>query len=332
MDGVDDALGFIARAEHATVDSEVMHLIEEQLRSLAATFHSPTARFISPLLNIQRAAFRLLDGPTTPEQARDLFFLASIACGLLANIGIDATQPATAHIYARAALLCADRAGHPGLRLWSRVEQGRVAYWNGAPGEALHHFAAAEQDAAAVTGTLPAHLAVQQARAHAALGDAASTQAALARAADAREHVRPDDLDEIGGGSLTLPLATQLMVRADALSYLPGHAEVESAAEEAVQILDTPDHGGSDYGNLVCARVDLALARVRQRDVDGARDALNPVLELPASRIYHGIRTQVQRLRAPLADPGYHSSPAARDLATQIEHVAQTPGTTRLPE
>ncbi len=56
----------------------------------------------------------------------------AITSGLLARAGVDLNQLHAARMNARAAFLCADRADHPGLRMWRRIEQARAAYWSGA--------------------------------------------------------------------------------------------------------------------------------------------------------------------------------------------------------
>jgi hypothetical protein len=331
-DGVDDTIGFIARAHRAEPDSEIMELLDTNVRAVAAEFHAPSSRFIPSLMTLRRASFHLLDGPTNPDQARDLYFLAAVVCGLIANAALDASQPAMAEVYGGAAWLCADRAGHPALRCAVRTQQGRIAYWTNAPREALHYFALAETDAAHIRGSGSAQLAVQQARVHAVLGDEPAMRAALIRAEEARQHFEPDDIDRLGGAIYTSPVAEQLWVQADGLSYLPDHAAAAAAAEAAIAVLDTPDFGGSDYGNLAVARSVLALAQARQGDADAARAAVTPVLQLPSGQMYHGIRRQIGRIGEPLSVSGFRNSVAARELAADLEFVTHIPESARLPE
>jgi hypothetical protein len=71
---------------------------------------------------------------------------------------------------------------------------------------------------------------------------------------------------------------------------------------------------------------------VRQGELDGAAEALRPVLDLPASRRTHSIRKQIHRVHSTLCEPRYATVPTARDAAAEIEAFCQTPRTTRLPE
>ncbi|WP_131831300.1 hypothetical protein [Frankia sp. CcI49] len=325
----EEAFNFLVNAERAAARPEVLDFLTQQVRSLAIAFPTEATNLVGPLLDAQRVAFRLLDGPTPPDQARDLYFLAAITSGLLARAGVDLSQHTTADIYARVAYLCADRADHPGLRIWVRTEQARAAYWTGAPHEALRYIEAAEADVHLVHGTAAIETAVQAARAHAALGDSAQAHAAIRRAVDLRERTRPDDLDEIGG-ELSTPVAVQLFIASDALTRLPEDPRAEQAAMDAVEAFAAA--GNASYGSRAGAHINLALARTRRGDVDGAQDALRPVLAIPAQRRNHGIRTLMQRIQGALTDQRYGRSPQALDIAAEVENYCQVTPTTRIPE
>ncbi|WP_322750527.1 MULTISPECIES: helix-turn-helix transcriptional regulator [unclassified Frankia] len=327
----DETFQFLVNAERAVPSPEVMDLLHAEVRRLVAAYPTQATNLVDPLISAQRVAFRLLDGPGVPHQSRDLYFLAAITSGLLALAGVDLSQFQAARMNARAAYLCADRADHPGLRVWIRIEQARAAYWSGAPREALRYLSLAHADAETVTGSMPVQLAVQEARAHAALGDVAETRAALARATETREHVQADDLDEIGG-ELTFPQAVQLFVSADALTLLPDHAEAERAATEAVHAFDTPDAADASYGSKAGAYIDLAMVRIRQGEVEGGRETLGPVLAIPPAQRNHGIRTLIRRVHGSLSDPRHAGSAVARDTAAEIETFSAVPTSTRLPE
>jgi hypothetical protein len=284
---------------------------------------------LADLAAAQRFGFRLLDGPADPGRSRDLYFLTGVACGLLAHAGLDLGQTDAAMTQARTALLCADRAGHPGLRVWVRNEQCTIARWAGWHHEALRFTRLAAADADAVRGTAAVGRALREARARAAVGDADRAHAALTLAAEARDRVEPDELDELGG-QVAFSTSDGLWITADTLSMLPDHAAAERAAAEALAVFDR--EGYASFGSIAATRADLALARARQTDVDGAREALRPVLDLPPRRRVHGVLTNLQRVHEALGAPGYHGSPAARDTAAEIEAFSQLPARAGLPE
>jgi transcriptional regulator with XRE-family HTH domain/tetratricopeptide (TPR) repeat protein len=327
----DETFQFIVNAERAAPAAEVVDLLQSEVRRLVAAYPKESMSLTGPLLGAQRAAFRLLDGPGVPDQARDLYFLAAVTSGLLAHAGVDLSQFHAAHLNARAAYLCADRAGHPGLRTWIRIEQARIAYWSGSPREALRYLSLAHPDADTVTGSMPISLATQEARAYAALGDTTQTMAAITRAHNARDRTRPDDLDEIAG-ELANPLSVQLTVTADALALLPDYAQAERAAAEAVREFETQSDSEVSYGNRAAAQINLAVAHIRQGEVDGARAALGPVFSITPAQRTHGMRSLMRRVHRSLSAPGYVGSAVARDTATQIEAYCDTLTPVRLPE
>jgi hypothetical protein len=54
-------------------------------------------------------------------------------------------------------------------------------------------------------------------------------------------------------------------------------------------------------------------------DLDGARTALRPVLELSADRRPSGITTITLRVHVALRDPRYYGTPAAREMQEEYE-------------
>ncbi|MDQ2708868.1 MAG: hypothetical protein M3Z25_15065 [Actinomycetota bacterium] len=110
-------------------------------------------------------------------------------------------------------------------------------YWAGRLDDSLRY---AQQQATEVAdpggGTSAVWLIANQARSLAALGRLAEAHAAIERAADARENVEPDELDDFGGlGTFTRP--RQLYYAADALRW-GGRDEAESTERLALFALD----------------------------------------------------------------------------------------------
>lgn len=327
----DDAARFLAHAQAADAGPDAVTLLYNEVRRIARAFPIDGSPALLPALTAaQRFAFRALDGPAPPEQTRDLYFLAGVTCGLLAHAGRDLGQIDAAMTQTRTALLCADRAGHTGLRVWLRNEQSSTARWAGWHHEALRYTQLAAADAAAVPTNAAFGRALREARAHAAIGDADNARAALTAAEQARQQAQPDELTDIGG-QLTLSRPDGLFVAADALSMLPSPAEAEHAATDAVAAIIS---AASDVsaGNKEGAHITLALARARQGDVDGTREALRPVLSLPPNQRVFGIVTNLQRVQASLNSSRYAGSPAARDTSAEIEEFSQLPARTRLSD
>ncbi len=60
-------------------------------------------------------------------------------------------------------------------------------------------------------------------------------------------------------------------------------------------------------------------------EVDGARDALAPVLELAPERRIGGIVTSAARVHHALSDQRHASSPVARNIREEIEAFCRVP-------
>ncbi|MGH3885136.1 MAG: hypothetical protein ACRDSZ_00975 [Pseudonocardiaceae bacterium] len=123
----------------------------------------------------------------------------------------------------------------------------------------------------------------------------------MARAADARDRVQPDELDSLGG-LCTFSRPHQLYYAADALSW-GGQAEANRTERLASDALDA--YGGAPaqdraFGGVAGTRSALAVARVFRGEIDGAAEALAPVLELPVAQRIHGIVTSVEHVRSAL--------------------------------
>ncbi|MDQ3154127.1 MAG: hypothetical protein M3R63_21230, partial [Actinomycetota bacterium] len=150
---------------------------------------------------LRNRAFELLEGRQYPEQSRELYLVAGVLCGVLANASFDLGWLPAAETQARTAFLCAELAGNNALRAWVRGTQSLVAYWDERPRAAVE-LAADGWRYVPETGTAWVRLAAIEARAHARLRDQRGTENALARAEQAREEVRgPDD----PGGMLAFP-------------------------------------------------------------------------------------------------------------------------------
>ena len=117
---------------------------------------------------------------------------------MLAKASHDLRDPYTAMTHARSALLCAKNAEHPALKAWVHGLQSLITYWAQRPREALD-YAQAGQDISGLTGSVKIWLASLEARAWSALGSGLASGQAMERAADLREGLTPDDLDDLGG-------------------------------------------------------------------------------------------------------------------------------------
>jgi len=296
------ARDFLTRIEASNVGTETLAQLVDDLRRLVIAYeHQPLPTLLGELVDTQDRAFVLLEGRQRPEQTRDLYLIAGIACGLMAKASHDLGAAHDAMTQAHTGYACADNAGHDGLRAWTRGLQSLITYWSGRLEESVRYAQSGAEAATRSHGTAGVRLASNEARALAALNRLDDAHAALARAADARDRVQPDELDSLGG-LCTFSRPRQLYYAADALSW-GGQAEANRTERLALDALDAyagaPAHDRA-FGGVAGTRSALAVARVFQGEIDGAAEALAPVLDLPVAQRIHGIVTSVEHVRTAL--------------------------------
>jgi hypothetical protein len=318
----EEAAEFLRRAQSTAATADALTLLNNELRRIARLFPIEGGPALIPsLAAAQRFIFRHLDAPE-PDYARDLYFLAGATSGLLARAARDVGQLDAAMTHTRTALLCADRAGSTALRLWIRNEQASSARWAGWHHESLRYALIADADAVSVRGSAGVKHAYLRARALAAVGDLRAASDALSAADGVRDRRQHDDLDDFGG-QLTFSDADALYIAADAYSLLPDAAAAERAATAALAAFAAVPSAENDHGSQAGAYTALALARVRNSEPDGAREALAPVLALPIQHRVYGVFVDVHRVREALTAPAYHGAATAHDIAAELEAFTQ---------
>jgi hypothetical protein len=316
----DRARDFLARIEASNVGAETLdQLIDDVRRLVTAYQQQPLPTLLGDLADTQDRAFELLEGRQRPAQTRDLYLIAGIACGLMAKASHDLGAPHDAMTQARTGYACADNAGHDGLRAWTRGLQALITYWSGRLEDSVRYARLGAEEAARSRGTAGIWLASSEARALAALHRLEDAHIALARATEARDRMQPDELDSLGG-LCTFSHPRQLYYAADSLAW-GGEAEANDTERRALEALDAYAGAADEdraFGDESGTRSALAVARVLLRQIDGAAEALAPVLELPPPKRIHGIVTSVEHVRTALRaveDPGRD----AVELAGAIE-------------
>ncbi|MGH3914427.1 MAG: hypothetical protein ACRDTC_13640 [Pseudonocardiaceae bacterium] len=321
----DKARDFLTRLEASHVGAETVDQLADDVRRLVFAYgRQPLPTLLDDLVHTQDHAFELLERQQRPEQSRDLYLVAGITCGLMAMASQDLGAVHDAMTQARAGYACADNAGHDGLRAWIRGLQANISYWSERWDDALRYAQLGADAAARSRGSAGVLLFSTEARALGALNRREEVQAAVARSADALDRVQPDDLDVLGG-LCTFIRPGQLYYAAEAFSWgdEPEAVQAERFALEALEAFPVVVPGGS-FRNEAVARCVLAVARVTQGTLDGAVEALSPVLGLPPTQRVHGIVTAVERVRTALSaikNPGRD----AVELAGAIEAFTAEP-------
>jgi hypothetical protein len=315
---------FALLAGQGELADETLDQIYDDVRQLVSAYpQRPLATILGDLVTAQDTVFTLLENRRRPAHARQLYLLGGLLGGMLAKASHDTADPQTALTQSRTAYLCADQADHDGLRAWVRGLQALITYWDGRLNESVRYAQQGAQFAERSSSTAAVWLPVSEARAWAALGNVAATQHAIERAEGAWDNVHGDELDELGG-MCKFSRARQLYYTADALAWLPAEAgQAQDYATQAVTAYQDATSPEWAFGDAAGSRCDLAVARIALGEIDGARDAIAPVLELPAEQRIRGIISSVQHVHTALRRP--ELPPAGRELQEEIEVFAKTP-------
>jgi hypothetical protein len=315
---------FALLAGQGELADETLDQIYDDVRQLVSAYpQRPLATILGDLVTAQDTVFTLLENRRRPAHARQLYLLGGLLGGLLAKASHDTADPQTALTQSRTAYLCADQADHDGLRAWVRGLQALITYWDGRLNESVRYAQQGAQFAERSSSTAAVWLPVSEARAWAALGNVAATQRAIERAEEAWDNVHGDELDELGG-ICKFSRARQLYYTADALAWLPAEAgQAQDYATQAVTAYADATSPEWAFGDAAGSRCDLAVARIALGEIAGAREAIAPVLELPAEQRIRGIISSVQHVHTALRRP--ELPPAGQELQEEIEVFAKTP-------
>jgi hypothetical protein len=300
-----------------------MEQVLDDVRELGAVYsRQPLPEILSRLASTQDIVFTLLEARQVPAHARQLYFLAGVVGGLLARASHDLADPYAALTQARTAFICADRADHNGLRAWIRALQSMITYWADRPYESVRYAQSGTEFAAAAHNTTAVWLPAVEARAWAQLGNADRVCELIERAQQMRHQVQPDDLDDLGG-ICTFGGSRQLYCAADALAWLPEQAVTcQRYAEQAVEAYRDTSIPDWSFSFQAGSHADLAIARISSGELDGAAEALAPVLELPAERRTNPIIRSMQRVNTALGSRSLAGG--SRTLKEEIQAFTDT--------
>jgi len=157
------------------------------------------------------------------------------------------------------------------------------------------------------------------------MGNADDAQAAIQRAEMTWADVRSDELDELGG-ICTFSRARQLYYSADAYAWLPGHSEIaENYSTAAVDAYADPSGSDWAFGDQAGAYASLAIARLGHGEIDGANEAIGPILALAPDRRINGVVHSALRVHDALRRPETPNSTGVAATREAIEAFARTP-------
>lgn len=279
--------------------------------------HQPVFPLYVELRDLRDRAMKVLERRVPAEHARDWFHTTGLVCAAMANAAFDLGHSVAAEAQARTAFQCAEQAGSDALRCWIRGTQSLVAYWDDRCRDAVE----LAQDGLRhqpESGTAMVRLAAVEARGQARLGDAHAAERALTRAEEAREQVAEADDP---AGLMEFPVAKQYGYASSTALWLGGQVGLARAERDAITAIAgyaQEPAARQRIGELCLARLDLAAARLRGGELDGAVEQVDLVLDAAAARRTEAVLRRLRRLGKALERTPLQAAPAAVELREKI--------------
>ncbi|MEV6987271.1 hypothetical protein AB0M95_39265 [Sphaerisporangium sp. NPDC051017] len=317
----DESAGFARVVGQTNIGPTDLDQLEADVRHLARRYLTePLVPLFRKMCRIRDLTFSLLNGRQYPEQTRRLYVIAGRLCGLLASVCSDLGYYDAADTHARTAWLCAELSGDDKLRAWILSTRSLIAFWDGRIQDAVQH--AEHGISFSAHGIELVRLRSLEARARAKLGDEERTRSALRAAEETRQHVQDDHQYE---GMFVFSPGNQERCAGSSYLWLGIPAASVTSLERALVYFqsEVPAMGNEpSYAHTIVTRLDLALAHLRNGDLDGALEVVRPVIGLPPDLRLAGVVRRTHVLGRLLATPALRSTPLAQQLAEQMEDFA----------
>lgn len=326
----DESATWAQCAEASNVGDIALEQLLAEIRALAGDYllSDPTSLFLRTR-RLRDRVFGLLEGHQYPRQSTELYAAAGYLCALLAWMSSDLGQLRDAGTQGRTAWLCAELAGHNALRAWVLSTRSKVAFWDGRVRDAVAY--ARHGATYRSSGTVGVLLACQEADAWSVIGAHDEALGALGRADDAR--AAQVGTDEVGGIFSCQPSRQDNYTAA---VHLRGGraAEALRATHSALALLAVQPVRA--YGTEAQIHISQASAHLTTGEIDGAREALAPVLAMPPD---HRLAPVARRLSELSAVIDHSAGGGARTVGLRSaitewcadsapRHLALSPGST----
>ncbi len=277
--------------------------------------HTPPEQLFGQVRECRQWVSSMVAGRQTLSQRRHLCVVGGWLSGLLGHLALDLGDSAVAHAHCLTAWQLAAESGDTRLGAWVWGTQAMIAFYAGDAVDALR-YALAGLDIAPRNSFVHTRLLAQQGRAHARLGDADGVSVAFARAEDAFESVTEKASHSIF--SFDYPYLP--FYAGTSYTALAKPKKAQTFAQQAVTLCDAAAVNWPVARAL--ARVDLALAAVRQNEPDRACAVTAEALEIcatqrPVDLIIRRTGEVVREMQP------YQAMPSVRDLRERQANLAR---------
>jgi tetratricopeptide (TPR) repeat protein len=312
------------QAEQRDIGDATLEQLRSDVTRLSRDYMTGESfRLFQDMRRVRDRIYAALDRRLWPRDQTDLYLLLGCLNCLMAAAADDLGHPYASEELIRAGWAYAIAIDHKPLMAKLRADLAAVAYWHNRPRQARDLAASGLRYLDA--GPNAAQLHLKYGRAAARMGDADLARHAIGQARDARDRPNEDDLLEFGGES-GYSRASQSYLAGSTLLEIPG-AERDAIAEleHATELYEAGPEEGEDHGFelRMLTQIELATARLRVGELDGARPALSVVLALPPGKRIDPFPQRLETVRAELARSRYHGAAQASDLAAEIEDFSR---------
>lgn len=317
----DESSQFLAWAEDENVGELTLDQLHTQIRRISQAYlKSPTAPLFTRTKEVRDRAFTLLAGQQRPSHTRDLYAAAGWSLIMLSWMSVDFGRPEAGEDHARAAWLCAERAEHDGLRGWVRAAQHKVAYWRDDFDQAGTYATDGLRHA---TGSAALFLASFYANDLARNGQRDQAWEALRYAWEIAES--SDQAGDELAGPFTCAIGRAQSCWADTQLILGAADAALEYADRAVAATRLVQ--GS--GHMV--HVDKARAHIALGQLDGAEQALAPVLAIGPEYRVRPLIARMNDVQAALATSPHATDPIADRMRSELQAFQNDATSRELP-
>lgn len=288
-----------------------MEQIDEEVRRLSVDFveGDPFGTFMRSRA-LRNNIFTLLDKRVFPRQERMLYAFAARTCGYLGAASSDffGHYDAAAD-QCRVARQLSDVADTPELRAWALSLQSGIALWQGSLRQAADLADRAGQLAVTRSGVLRA--TSMHARALARLGDVERLRSIVRSSETGLTDNQSDDEK----GMILFSEINYLRNLGTANLWAGKSLEAREQLAQALQ--HYLSEAAENFAVIATIRADLALSFLNLKDIEGAVEAISPVLEMEADRRLEGSFRRMREIRS-ILQKEYAGSLTGDDLSVQI--------------
>ncbi|WP_236726398.1 hypothetical protein [Streptomyces sp. NBRC 110465] len=316
-----DAASHSSEAAALRLDELTLDQLHDDLVKLSQRYGStpPTEVFHEANSLLQQVQVNL-ERTRSPEQQNRLYHAAAQASALLGAVSFDLGALAPAVSFARSAAQYGKTIDYGPIQAYAHGMLAFMAFWDGRPGEAVRRAQTAQRFGG-IGDTARRRLYAIEARAYGHLRADEQAKAAI-QAASEQTTGRRDELHDDIGGEFAFDAARTAMSHATTCLLLRDPTTAEEFASRALDLLSTQPEDTAPLVISGPAAIDLARARLMRNEVDGAREALNPVFQVPPNWRGSGLMERLIATRVELTRPALRGAPVAVALAEEIEEFS----------